>query len=382
MNHPTPTQMIDKAGNTHTLEITSDGSMLDGKPCQINVKETQIMLMSADPTRGIITLAPAAFWHAFAGSDPTPEAAGLLLAEMVARHEAMQEIAELVWRVRPLLDEIERHTQEHRTLPLPPYRFPPFVSQLLATLDGTREQTLAVARILKQAPATIEEWAVQAGTRLPLPQPCSLLTCQEQGTTTTPERTDEPRVERLSSGDLGTAQHAPNEAADARSRKRGYLWTEAHQRLLEEAVQMSQQVSTNAKIKEIAARFDWPLHVVDYRMRQLLTKRQHQQHKPEEHALQEERVEPLPITSPLADEKQSSSPLLLPAGAFLWDVKIAGILQRWPLDIVYGTFPCAAGSHVVYRDKVYALQQVWHSIIEVASVVNAHSPTVMELVEV
>ena len=101
-------------------------------------------------------------------------------------------------------------------------------------------------------------------------------------------------------------------------------------------------------------------------------------------------MEPLPITSPLADdthpgpaeEKQSGSPLLLPAGAFLWDVKIAGTLHRWPLDIVYGMFPCAAGSHVVYREKVYVLQQVWHSIIEVASVANAHSPTVMELVEV
>lgn len=116
MNHSTPTQMIDTTGNTYLMEITPVGIMLDGKPYQINVKETQIALISADHARDIITLVPTAFWHAFVGSgDPTPESAGLLLAEVLARHGAIQEIAELVLRVRPLLAEIEAWTEEKYT---------------------------------------------------------------------------------------------------------------------------------------------------------------------------------------------------------------------------------------------------------------------------
>src|SRR5450755_1322857 len=91
MNNPTPTQMIDTAGNTHMIEITSDGIMLDGKPCQIKVKDTQIDLLSSDPIIGMITIAPAAFWHGFAGSDPTPESAGLIQAHALAHWSAMQE---------------------------------------------------------------------------------------------------------------------------------------------------------------------------------------------------------------------------------------------------------------------------------------------------
>ncbi len=424
--------LIDTTGTTHAIGVEAARITLDGTACQINVKDTQVDLISSDPKRGVITVAPASLWHAFAGSDPAPEAAGLCLSEALARHTALQEIAELSQRWRLLLDEIDRHIQEHRTLPLPSYRFSRFVHQVLETLDGTEEQTLAVARILKQSPETIAAWGAQIGKSAPLADPGPLANQQDQATPASQEPTDEsavtiaPPTEAVTVYNARPLALAPSAetvtenqvrpAGDAKRGKRGFLWTEEHGRLLEEAVQASQQPSTNAKIKDISSRFGWPYHVVDYRMRQLQKKSQQEPSAPGEPAsLEQSRAEVQPVTSPLTVEvshskarpSRSAEPASrcatqtevqpvtstltvdrgrgkaqLSSGPFLWDVKINGYVQRGPLDAPYGNFPFASpGTPFVYRDEEYVLQQVWHSIIAVTPAVHAQRPAVMELAQ-
>jgi len=204
-------------------------------------------------------------------------------------------------------------------------------------------------------------------------------------------------------------------AGDAKRGKRGFLWTEEHERLLAEAVRTRKPPSTNAKIKEIAARFDWPYHVVDYRMRQLHKKGENAPPVSEEPVLQEQTLtETEPVTSPLTidvspgpapltrsteqvlqephqDEAQSVtspltddvSPARLAPGPYLWDVKIDGNLQRWQLDAPYGNFPFASpGTPFVYREQAYVIQRVSHSVISVTPAVHAPRPAVMELAQV
>jgi hypothetical protein len=164
-----------------------------------------------------------------------------------------------------------------------------------------------------------------------------------------------------------------------------FRWTSRMIQQLSETFFAWDEPNISAAAKAIAQRYGWPVESVEYKIYHLgLPRQREQQHTETSTEQQEGQTEEvlLPAIAPDPDHGMSQSPVSLPSGPFLWDVKIDGKLQRWPLDVAYGMFPCAAGSHVVYHDKVYVLQQVWHSIIEVASVVNAHSPTVMELVEV
>lgn len=349
----------DITGTTHTLALDSAGIVLDGKPCRLLIKDTQLELLSSDPDLGVVTISPAAFWYALAGGEPTAEDAGVIQAHMLASFTTMQEIATLIGRVRPLLDDIDRHLHLYRQPPLPSYRFSPFVAQLLATLDGTEEQTLAVARVLKQAPETICEWAMHVGKSISLP-----LTNQESQHPPAPEVQADEQPTGLSSADMGEEEAEPMD--DARHGKRGFLWMDEHERLLEEAYDASQLPSNNARIKEIASRFGWPYHVVDYRLRQLLKKRKQaeQPHQVENRAVE---IQPIAVSQPGVDAR----PAVLPRGAFLWDVRINGTMQRWQLDIVYGQFPYKAGSHVVYREQEYVLLQAWNSMIEVTVVEEA-----------
>lgn len=372
MNNPTPTQIIDTAGNTHMIEITVDGIMLDGKPCRLVIKETQIVLMTADPARGLTTIAPAAFWHAFAGSDPTPESAGLIQAHALAHWSAMQEISLTLLRLYHLVDDMDRQLHHFSEAPLPAYRFDPFTLQLLRTYDGTAEHIAALARLLKQPSETICSWLASIGL-----------------TATLDHEGRKPSL--LTVASTGIAMAGP--PAPAQNQPKTFRWTPFMIQQLTETFFASDEPSISAVSRTIAEKYGWPIQSIEYKIyhldlpREREQNRQQQQREPEEQALQEESpvaVEPLPVA---AEEKQSGSPLLLPAGAFLWDVKIAGTLQRWPLDIVYGMFPCAAGSHVVYREKVYVIQQVSTSVIAVTPVGTASAwaeeqRTVMQLATV
>jgi hypothetical protein len=366
MNTTTSKQLLDTAGSTHTIALDPAGITLDGKPCRLVVKDTQVDLLSLDPALGVISVAPAALWHAFAGGDPTAEDAGLIQAHALASFTAMQEIAELTGRLRPILDDIDRHVHQHSKPALPSYRFSPFVSQLLATLDGTEEQTLAVARILKQSLETIRDWGAQAGKSTPPLQP---LANQDQQSPVFEEQMEKRPGESASPD---TPEREAELKDGKRRGKRGFAWTDEHERLLEEAFDTSQHESTNARLKEIAARFDWPFHVVDYRLRQLRTKRQQSPREPREETLQEddqlEEAQPIAVSPKEVDVDRS--PASLPLGPFLWDVKIEGKLQRWQMDIVYGQFPQKAGAHFVYREREYVLLQVASSMIAVTPVVT------------
>lgn len=360
---------IDTEGSRHTLATGSTGIILDGKPGSVVVKDSQITLISSDPKREGIIVAPAMLWQACAGGSPTPEAAGLLLAEMLARHGAMQEIAELALRVRPLLDEIERHIQEHRELSLPTYHFDAFTLQLLRTYDGTEEHVAALARLLKQSPETILAWLTRVGL-IPPSAPAPVNSEQEE------------RQHEATPGD------AHPKAPDTSEKRQMFRWTSAMIQQLRKTFFASDEPNVSAAAKTIAQHYGWPAESVEYKIYHLDLPREreqrHQQDTETSTEQEESQTEGAVVKARMPDPEDSSChlPASLPSGPFLWDVKIDGKLQRWPLDVAYGMFPCAAGSHVVYREKEYVLQQVWHSIIEVAYVVNTHSPTVRELVEV
>jgi hypothetical protein len=53
------------------------------------------------------------------------------------------------------------------------------------------------------------------------------------------------------------------------------------------------------------------------------------------------------------------------AGAYLWDVRVDGHLERWLMDYSCGTFPFHQGEVLVYRGQHYLLQQVWSSMLDV-----------------
>jgi hypothetical protein len=393
MNTTTSKQLLDTAGSTHTIALDPAGITLDGKPCRLVVKDTQVDLLSLDPALGVISVAPAALWHAFAGGDPTAEDAGLIQAHALAHWSAMQEIAELTGRLRPILDDIDRRVHQHSKPPLPFYRFSSFVSQILATLDGTEEQTLAVARILKQSPQTICDWGAQMGKNVSLP----LADQQSQQPPLSEKQANEQPVACVSTAE---SEEGGEPTGGSRRGKRGFPWTEEHERLLAEAYDTSQQSSINARMKEIAARFGWSFHVVDYRLRQLLKNRQKPQREATEQLLptepphqkfgpetlrcaqddkatepphqEDDRVEVQPITA-LSEkvDMEQSSPVSLPSGPFLWDVRIDGKLQRWQLESAYGQFPQQAGTHFVYREREYVLLRASHSTIVVTPVESA-----------
>lgn len=356
----------DTAGQAHTLVFGPVGVMLDGRPCRLFVKDAHIDLLSLEADLGVVTVAPAEFWHALAGDDPTAEDAGLMQAQVLASFAALQEISRLTGQVRLLLDEIDRQVSQHSQPPLPSYRLPPFVRQLLALLDGSEEQMLAVARILKQPPQVICEWRAQSGKAVSLPlvdrenQPSSLPDAQQ---------TDEQPAVSASSD----VPEEEGEPTGSRRGKRGFLWTDEHERQLEAAYDASSLPSDNARIKDIAARYGWPFHVVDYRLRQLKKRRQAQQEAEEQPDAEENQVEE---EAPAADPDivavvEQARPMSLPPGPFLWDVRINGNVQRWQLDFVYGQFPLKAGTQFVYRGREYVLLQVWNSMIEITAVEEA-----------
>ena len=358
----------DTAGNIHTFAIGPHGIALNGRPCRLFIRDAHIDLLSLDPVVGVITVTPAALWHALAGDDPTAEDAGLIQAHALAGFVAMQEIAGLIGCVRPLLDEIDRHLHHFSQPPLPSYRFSPFVAQLLAMLDGTEEQTLAVARILKQPPQIVQEWGAQVGKNVSPP-------LDDQQSQLPPASEKQANEQPVACASTAESEEEAEPMDGRRRGKRGFPWTEEHQRLLEEAYDASQQVSTNARIKEIAAHFGWPFHVVDYRLRLLLGERKAAQRElvTQPNPLENQVEVRLPLTvSPEAGDVDQSGPVSLPLGPFLWDVKIDEQMRRWQLDIVYGQFPHqAAGTHFMYREQEYVLVRVWNSMIAVTRAIPA-----------
>lgn len=246
--HPLLIEALGRAAkHTHTFTIGPAGIVLNGRPCHLFVRDAAtIELMSSDPDVGVVTVTPAAFWYALAGDDPTAEDAGVIQAQALASFAAMQEIARLAGQVRLLLDEIDRQVQQSSQPPLPSYRFSSFVSQVLATLDGTEEQTLAVARILKQPPQIICEWGAQVGKTVSL-----LLADQENQPSSISEarQTDEQQPIASPSPDVPEEE----ETTGGRRDKRGFAWSKEHEHLLAEAYDASHLPSDHARIKEIAA---------------------------------------------------------------------------------------------------------------------------------
>jgi len=366
-------QIIDTAGNTHTIAITADGIMLDDKLCRLVVKETQIALLSEDPTRGIVTVAPAAFWHAFAGGDPTPDNAGLLLAQALAHWSAMQEIPLVLQRLHHLVDDMDRQFHHFGEAPLPAYRFDSFTLQLLRTYDGTEEHVAAVAKLLNQPPEKIRLWLTMVGL-IAVPD-------HEQ---------QQPHLQ----GETVPRAVPDRVAAPITNQPRPFRWTPSLVRQLTEAFSTSDEPSISAVSRAIAGKYGWPVEGVEYKIYHLGLPRQREQQQrhqqdTETSAEQEEKGQPIiPVgadvsapteTSTEQEESQTEEARVkahapdpedgsyhLPSGNFLWDVKIDGKLQRWPLDVAYGMFPFSRpGTSLVYREKQYVLQHVSTSVIAV-----------------
>jgi hypothetical protein len=376
MNNSTPVQIIDIAGNTHTIEITADGIMLNGRPCQIKVKGNQIAVLSADPAAGIITITPAALWHAFAGGDPTPESAGLIQAQALAHWSAMQEISLVLQRLRHLVDDVDRQLHHFGEAPLPAYHFDPFTFQLLHTYDGTEEHIAAVAKLLKQPSETIRIWLTSVGLMA------------------VPDHEQQPLLQGV------TAPEAVPDvvAAPGEEQPKTCRWTPVMIQQLTAAFFASDEPSISAVSRAIAGKYGWPSESVEYKIYQqgLPRQREQQRHQQdiETSAEQEEGQPDIAVGAdvsrpceisaeqkevgqteeaagvkahvPELEDSSCHLPASLSSGNFLWDVKIDGKLQRWPLDVAYGMFPFSQpGTPLVYREQQYVLQQVGTSVIAV-----------------
>ena len=104
-----------------------------------------------------------AFWYAFAGAEPTACAAGLLLADSLARWQALQSLIRSWQTLQGAFQQVLEMAQGIGTPPIPSYRLDPFVRQVLLAFDGTEETTRLLARILQLDPAVVVAQATQLG---------------------------------------------------------------------------------------------------------------------------------------------------------------------------------------------------------------------------
>ena len=383
--------LIDSRGIPHTIATGSAGLMLESKPCRLLVKDARIELISVDPDIGTVIVTPAALWHAFAGGDPTPESAGLMLAEALARWTAIQEMALLALRLRPLIDEIDLQVSRHGKVPLPSFSFDSFTLQLLRTYDGTQEHIGALARLLKQQPATILTWLAESGLILSAPAEGK----QADGTASSPEPAH-TTVSDDAGAPLSEKERAPQRSARGRRAKAPppgkrplFRWTPAMIEQLTAAFLTSSEPHIGEVARAIAEQYGWPAEGVEYKIYHLGLPRWRESQRGEQdqdvqHDAQDQGGDYAAVPLPVQEEEvlleqdeevsrlsplviDGTQPVALRRGNFLWNVQVDGRLQRWELDYAYGQFPVADGQQVKYHDQVYCLQQACPNLLRLTT---------------
>jgi len=243
--------IADQQDHMHTLEMSNDLLLLDGLPVTIRIEDAELHL-STDV--GTYCVTNQAFWYAFAGAEPTAEEAGRLLADSLIRMQLLHQMRQ----VQATFQRLSEQVQAVGSVPLPTYSLSPFVQQTLEVYDGTPETAQLLARILRQDVSTIDYWATLLGKEGPT----------HAGDTSC-------ATERDSTPEKPPVKH--------------FRWTTDLARQLEAAFWESTATTMTITINEIAQRFDWPIHAVQYKLYDLqLPQRKHQQAQQREaHAVQE-----------------------------------------------------------------------------------------------
>ncbi len=397
----------DALGQEHCLLIDGKMLLVDGVPSSVTVEEKQIIFMR--PQEAPVSCATGAFWCAFAGKEslPTPEDAGVQLAQSLAGWLLYQR---LTARLRALLDEfqgaLEAYEQEARALLLPEPCLDLFTLRVLGRIDGSPESEQAVAHVLGVPNERVRELVIRArsvmdrGTWLPTAQ----LMCKSQQATTVlpawvteeggdaaqtalpapgiavpvPQPQEETETVELGEKDtvgVQQASHPPEPGNDAQT---PFRWDAGRLERLTAAFEKMYAGNLCEAARLIAQQHGWPVGSVDSKLRALrLHKKQRaageevqENEQPAEFltptgiATHEETHGPqVPAASTveftqaavlLAEQHQV--PALVP-GPFQWDVKVDGTLQRWGLDYAYGKFPFTGGlcSH---RGDHYQIEKV------------------------
>lgn len=275
----------DLEGNSHYLEVGKDSLFLDGRACsflEITHERLQFACLSEQEP---ITLSTATFWRDLAGAAPSVEDAGELLAHRLAAWASQQAL------IQALQSSMAQHQHSSGGSSLfPTYHLDSLTEQVLQAFDGTEATTHTLARILKQPPEVVGDWAARLGL-----VPASLADEQEVSTETAAPLTTGPLESLPPTESLEETPPACQNAGPKNPARQQFRWTPERVQTLEEAVarmggleQMRQPT-----IKKIAAELDWPWRSVEYKLDQCW-RRKHprvREASPEPAAKEEDRSE-------------------------------------------------------------------------------------------
>lgn len=230
----------DKAGASHTIELLATVLLVDGQ-------ETAILSFSQDEIRlssaaGEICCTAEQFWRSFVGADPTPAEAGSLLAQGLAH-----------WMALERLRQIEASVPK---LSVPPYRLSPFMEQLLSTLDGTPEQTEAVARVLRVPVQAVLSWATPQH-RLP------------SGIITVEAATETPQKPFVSARKMEVSQPTASTGVTENEQEKQFRWSRQRMAQLVNFLPSVSALDRNERCAAVARHFNWPIADVRARLEML-----------------------------------------------------------------------------------------------------------------
>lgn len=253
----------DGEGKSHCLEVSNDFLVLDGRPCHfLEITHERIHLAYTDGSPSI-AFATTTFWRNIAGSDPSAEDAGELLAYRLAAW-ATQQV--LMHTLQSTLAQVE--PRRACTPLLPEYRLDSLTEQVLQAFDGSTTTTHTLARILKQPPEVVCDWAERLGLTQP-PITDGDEASEQQASTETEEPITTGPLEALAPTEppmettLVSQKAGPKKPASE-----WFRWTPERMHTLEEIVEQvgGWEHMTQPTIKRLAAELGWPWKSVEYQV--------------------------------------------------------------------------------------------------------------------
>lgn len=265
----------DLDGHEHTFELTHKKAfLLNGRPATIvdcSQERQQIHVATQDQS---YCFEAQAFWHAFAGTGPTPADAGLLLARSLALYMQIQHFEPILAHLKELEQTLSA-TLTSVTMPLPSHRLDPLAMQALEAYDGTPQTTQLLARILQQDTATVERWAKLLGKHR-----------------SAPLAVESDHAQKLVEPQKAAPSDAcSNEPQNEKPNGKRFRWTTDQEQQLTDAFNASSGPNVTAIIQEIAQRYHWPAHAVQYKLYELQLPQRKQQQQAHQREGQQQRTQ-------------------------------------------------------------------------------------------
>ena len=361
--------LIDTTGTGHTCEISKGGVLLDGILVHVVLDVPgYVAFVSGDEK---IVCTSAALWYTFAGADVSPTAtdAGQQLAENIARWTTIQQSLVLIQAFEGQAKTMVEHMEAlPSSLHLPTPRLDAFSEEALARCDvhPTHAQVQALAHVLGQSIETIIAWLKERGKIV-----AGVETVLPRNATTSVGQVGDVVVRKRHSLHVAGSQtleavHS-SVSSSSTAKRTMFRWTPELIELLTDAFLSKSDGNVRATAQAIATEHGWPMKAVEYKIYDL-----HLLEKQQQPSL----VAPVSLLDavPHHEYKEAASllvaevPFVVQSGAFLWDIKVDGHFHRWGLDYPYGSFPLTQpGTHFVYQDHVYRLEQVSSAQLTVAT---------------